>query len=86
VWEVFLYGPDEPERPAAGSAAAAQALERARARDWAVAAGLYAAATQAEPHRASYQANLVRARWRAAHRRWLDAESLDDGGPALVLH
>ena len=84
VWEVFLYGPDEPERPAAGSAAAEQALDRARARDWAVAAGLYAAAVRAEPHRASYQANLVRARWRAAHRRWLDVESLDDGGPALV--
>jgi hypothetical protein len=49
-----------------------------------VAAGLYAAATQAEPHRASYQANLVRARWRAAHRRWLDVESLDDGGGQLV--
>jgi len=86
VWEVFLYGPDEPERPAAGSAAAEQALERARARDWAVAAGLYAAAAQAEPHRASYQANLVRARWRAAHRRWLDVESLDDGGEAMVIH
>ena len=84
VWEVFLYGPDEPERPPAGSAAAEQALERARARDWAVAAGLYAAAAQAEPHRASYQASLVRARWRAAHRRWLDVESLDDGGPDLV--
>src|SRR6202011_2245344 len=33
---------------------------------------------------ASYNANLVRARWRAAHRRWLDVESLDDGGPDLV--
>jgi len=33
VWEVFLYGPDEPEQPAAGSAAAEQALERARAGD-----------------------------------------------------
>ncbi len=84
VWEVFLYGPDEPERPPAGSAATEQALERARAGDWAVAAGLYAAAAQAEPHRASYQANLVRARWRAAHRRWLDVESLDDGGEPLV--
>ena len=52
--------------------------------DWGVAAGLYAAAAQAEPHRASYQASLVRARWRAAHRRWLDVESLDDGGPDVV--
>lgn len=86
VWEVFVYGPDEAARPAAGEAAAEQALEKARAGDWRVAAGLYAAAAQAEPHRASYQANLVRARWRAAHRRWLDVESLDDGGPALVVH
>ena len=84
VWEVFLYGPDEPERPAGGSAAAEQALERARAGDWAVAAGLYAAAVRAEPHRASYHASLVRARWRAVHRRWLDVESLDDGGEDLL--
>jgi len=84
VWEVFLYGPDEPPRPPAGSAAAEQALERARTGDWTVAAGLYAAAAQAEPHRASHQANLVRARWRAGHRRWLDVESLDDGGEQLV--
>jgi hypothetical protein len=86
VWELFLYGPDEPERSPAASAAAEQALERARAGDWAVAAGLYAAAAQAEPHRASYQANLVRARWRATHRRWLDVESLDDGGESMVVH
>ena len=84
VWEVFLYGPDEAERPAAGSAAAEQGLDRARARDWAVAAGLYAAAVRAEPHRASYHASLVRARWRAARRQWLDVESLDDGGLDLV--
>jgi hypothetical protein len=82
VSEVFLYGPDEPERAAAGSAAAEQALERARGGDWTVAAGLYAAAVQAEPHRASYHASLLRARWRATHRRWLDVESLDDGGAA----
>jgi hypothetical protein len=83
AWEVFVYGPDEPARPAAGEAAAEQALDRARAGDWSVAAGLYAEATRHEPHRASYQANLVRARWRAAHRQWLDVESLDDGG---VVH
>ena len=83
VWEAFLYGPDEPERPAAGSAAAEQALDRVRAEDWTVAAGLYAAAAQAEPDRASYQADLVRARWRAGHRQWLDVESLDDGG---IIH
>jgi len=84
VWEAFVYGPDEPAREAAGDAAAQDALERARAGDWGVAAGLYGAAVRAEPHRASYHANLVRARWRAAHRRWLDVESLDDGGPQLV--
>jgi hypothetical protein len=84
AWEVFVYGPDEPARPAAGEAAAEQALERARAGDWSVAAGLYAEAARHEPHRASYQANLVRARWRATQRRWLDVESLDDGGPDLV--
>jgi hypothetical protein len=61
-----------------------QALDRARARDWTVAAGLYAAAVRAEPHRASYHANLVRALWRAAHRQRLDVESLDDGGADLV--
>jgi hypothetical protein len=83
VWEAFVYGPDEPSRPAAGEGAAEQALGRARAGDWSVAAGLYAAAAQAEPHRASYHASLVRARWRAAHRRWLDVESLDDGTIAL---
>jgi hypothetical protein len=49
-----------------------------------VAAGLYAEAARQEPHRASYQANLVRARWRAAQRRWLDVESLDDGGLDLL--
>jgi len=79
VWEVFVYGPDEPARAAAGEPAAEQAFERARAGDWNVAAGLYAAAASAEPHRASYHASVVRARWRAAHRRWLDVESLDDG-------
>jgi hypothetical protein len=84
VWEVFLYGPDEPGRPPAGAAAAEQALESARAGDFTVAAGLYAAAVQAEPHRASYHANLLRARGRGAHRRWLDVESLDDGGPDLL--
>jgi hypothetical protein len=84
VWDVFLYGPDEPPRPAAGLAAAEQAFERARAGDWSVAAGLYAAAVHAEPHRAAYHANLVRARWRAAHRRRLDVESLDDGGQEFI--
>ena len=84
VWEVFLYGPDEPPVPAAGAALAERALEKARAGDWRGAVELYAEAVRSEPQRASYHACLVRARWRAAHRRWLDVESLDDGGPALV--
>src|SRR6185503_13627535 len=43
-----------------------------------------AGAERAEPDRASYFSCLARAEWRAARRRHLDAESLDDGGPALV--
>jgi hypothetical protein len=45
---------------------------------------LYAQALRQDPARASRHAALARARWRAAQRRWLDVESLDDGGPALV--
>jgi cytochrome c-type biogenesis protein CcmH/NrfG len=44
----------------------------------------YAQAVRGEPDRASRHAAWARARWRAAHRRWLDVESLDDGGPELV--
>ena len=44
----------------------------------------YAQAVRIEPDRASHHAAWARARWRAASRRWLDVESLDDGGPALV--
>jgi hypothetical protein len=85
VSEVFLYGPDETERPRAGAAAAAQALVAARSGAWDEAARLYGEAARLEPERADYHAAFARARWRAAHRRWLDVESLDDGGPELVL-
>jgi hypothetical protein len=81
---VFLYGPDEDARPAAGAASATAALEAARAGEWDHAARLYAEALAREPHRASYHAALVRARWRAARGRWLDVESLPDGGAPLV--
>jgi hypothetical protein len=84
ISDVFLYGPDEAVRPEAGSAQAASALVAARAGDWDSAVRLYAAALGREPHRASYHAALARARWRAAHRRHLDVESLGDGGAPLV--
>ena len=84
VSDVFLYGPDEESRPAAGSVRAASALDAARAGDWDGAVRLYAEALGLEPHRASYHAALVRARWRAAHRRRLDVESLPDGGAPLA--
>ena len=84
IAEAFLYGPAEEERPAAGAEAARDAFESARAGRWDEAVRLYAQATRLEPDRASHHAAWARARWRAAQRRWLDVESLDDGGPELV--
>ena len=84
IAEAFLYGPGEEARPAAGSEAARGAYESARAGRWDEAVRLYAQAVRLEPDRASHHAAWARARWRAAHRRWLDVESLDDGGPELV--
>ncbi len=84
VGEVFAYGPDEVAVARAGAAAASRAYEAARAGRWDVAQRLYSEAIRSEPERASYHAAWARARWRAAGRRWLDVESLDDGGPALV--
>jgi hypothetical protein len=84
IAEAFLYGPAEQERPAAGAEAARDAFESARAGRWDEAVRLYAQAVRQEPERASHHAAWLRARWRAAHRRWLDVESLDDGGPELV--
>ena len=84
IAEAFLYGPAEEERPAAGAEAARDAFESARAGRWDEAVRLYAQAIRLEPDRASHHAAWARARWRAAHRRWLDVESLDDGGPELV--
>jgi hypothetical protein len=85
VSEVFVYGPDEDLRPAAGAASAEAALARAREGDWPSALRLYADALRLEPERAAYHAAHARARWRAMHRRHLDVEGLDDGGPELVL-
>jgi hypothetical protein len=82
--EVFVYGPDEPERPRAGEAAAARGLEAARRGDWTGASHAYAEAIRLEPDRASLHACWARATWRMHGRRRLDVESLDDGGPALV--
>jgi hypothetical protein len=82
--EVFVYGPDEPAREPRGRGLAAAALDRARHGDWEAAARLYSQACDLEPHRASLHAALLRVRWRASRRRWLDVESLDDGGRQLV--
>jgi hypothetical protein len=84
VGDVFLYGPDEAGQPPAGASAADAALEAARAGRWPDAVRLYGDAARAEPHRASYHANLARARWRAGRRTRIDVESLDDGGPGIV--
>ena len=84
VAEVFAYGPDEAKQPEAGADPARAAFEAVRRADWDEAVALYAAALRAEPERASRHAAWARARWRAAGRRRLDVESLDDGGPELV--
>jgi hypothetical protein len=84
VVEVFLYGPDEVAQPAAGAGAAESAYAAVRRGDWDEAVRLYGDALRAEPDRAAYHSCLARAEWRAAHRRRLDVESLDDGGAALV--
>lgn len=84
VFEVFVYGPDEAPKLAAGAAEAEAALQGVRAGDWEGAIRHYSEAVRLEPHRASYHAALARAQYRAEGRRWLDVESLDDGGPALV--
>ena len=84
VSEVFAYGPDEAPQAGAGGPRAGEALDAARAGRWDEAVRLYAEAVRLEPHRASHHAAWARARWRASGRRWLDVESLDDGGPELV--
>jgi Dolichyl-phosphate-mannose-protein mannosyltransferase len=83
--EVFLYGPDEAEVAPAGDEAARRAYEAARAGDWTTAEREYREAVRLEPDRASHHASWARSHWRAPRRRWLDVESLDDGGPELVL-
>jgi len=84
VGEVFLYGPDEAERPMSGAAAAERGFAAARAGDWTAAVAAYGEAVRVEPDRASHHANWARARWREPRRLHLDVESLDDGGPDLV--
>jgi hypothetical protein len=84
IGEAFLYGPSEDARPAAGREAARDAFASARAGRWGEALRLYAQAVRLEPDRASHHAAWARARWRVAGRRFVDVESLDDGGPELV--
>ncbi len=84
IAEAFLYGPGEEARPTAGADSARDAFESARAGRWDEAVRLYAQAVRLEPDRASHHGAWARARWRAGQRRWLDVESLDDGGPELV--
>ncbi len=84
VAEAFVYGPAEVALPRAGEASARDALDSARAGRWDEAVRLYAQAVRLEPERAAHHAAWARARWRASQRRFLDVESLTDGGPELV--
>ena len=84
VAEVFLYGPDETPLAPAGLSAAEAAYAAARRGEWESALAGYREAVRAEPHRAAFHAAVVRSAWRAGHRRWLDVESLGDGGPEFV--
>jgi hypothetical protein len=84
ISEVFVYGPDEVVRPDAGAQPARAAYTAVRMGDWDEAVRRYAEAVRAAPERASHHAAWARALRRAAGRRWLDVESLDDGGPELV--
>jgi hypothetical protein len=84
IAEVFLYGPGEEARPRSGDQSARDAYDSARAGRWDEAVRLYAQAARLEPERASHHAAWARARWRASARRFVDVESLTDGGPELV--
>ena len=83
IAEVFAYGPDEAAKPPAGAAAAAEAYTRFREGKWREAANLYAKACELDPDRVSHHAAALRAGRRAARRKWLDIESLPDGGPPV---
>jgi hypothetical protein len=84
VAEVFAYGPDEELRPDGGAEPARRAYDAVRHGEWDEAVRLYGEAARAAPERLTHHAEWSRARWRAAGRRHLDVESLDDGGPELV--
>jgi hypothetical protein len=85
ISEVFAYGPDEAKDEGSGEAAAvALAYDEARAGRWDKAVDRYQEAVRRSPERASLHAALLRARFRAAHRRHVDVESLDDGGADVL--
>jgi hypothetical protein len=84
VSEVFVYGRDEAVQPEGGRQVSREAFDAARAGRWDEAVRLYREAVRLDPGRASHHAAWTRARWRAAGRRFLDVEGLDDGGPELV--
>jgi hypothetical protein len=85
VAEVFAYGPEEAERPLVGAEAARAAFAAARRGEWEAAVAGYAQALRLEPDRAAYHAAWARASWRVPRRRFLDVESIDDGGAELVV-
>lgn len=85
VSEVFVYGPDEPARARSGAGAEGRGLDAARAGRWPEAHGAFLEALRLDPDRASLHAAVARSAWRETRRQRLDVESIDDGGPDLVL-
>jgi hypothetical protein len=85
VSEVFVYGPDEEARPRRGASSEARAVDAARAGRWQEAHAAFVEALRLDPDRASLHAAVTRSAWREARRQRVDVESLDDGGPDLVL-
>jgi hypothetical protein len=85
VSEVFVYGPDEEDRPRHGAAAEARGVDAARAGRWREAHDAFTEALKLDPDRASLHAAVARSAWRESRRQRVDVEGIDDGGPDLVL-